>query len=319
MPFVMPAIITHHLFGTDVYGELASIIGSEDAARDAFLLGNQGPDPLLFLRVFPLGAFVRKIGGLMHAERPSELLLTFHERFVDSRPADEADILRAYALGFLCHYLLDSAVHPLVFAQQRADCDSGVEGLSRKHDWHGIHFLIEAELDEYVLASKLGVTVREFPPHREILRCPVEALAPISMAYADVARAMYGKGVPTQLFAASVGLYRFVQLMLDERRSPIVQRIDYARLAGSHFLAVDTLTHSGTLRVDTPFANHDHVPWPHHHNLGEVVSESFDDLFVSAFSRALEVLPRFARRDVMLDDCCAITCGRNFSGKIVEL
>ena len=314
----MPAIITHHMFGTDVYGELAPIIGSADACREAFLLGNQGPDPLLFLRALPLGVFIRKIGGLMHAERPSELLLAFHGRFVDSRTGEAASVLKAYALGFLCHYLLDSAVHPLVFAQQRAYCDSGMEGLSRVHDWHGIHFLIEAELDEYVLASKLGVTVREFPPHREILRCTAEALKPISTAYADVARVMYRKKVPMPLFAASVELYRCVQLMLDGRRSHIAHRVDYARLAGPYFLTVDTLTHSGTLRVDTPFANHDHIPWPHHHNPGEIVNESFDDLFALAFSRALEFLPLFAQRNITLDDCRDITCGRNFSGKIVE-
>ena len=314
----MPAIVTHHMFGVEAYGELASDIGAEAICRDAFLLGNQGPDPLLFLRALPVGAHLRKLGGLMHAERPSELLFAFHRCFVDARAGRDARALKAYALGFLCHYLLDSTVHPLVFAQQRAYCDSGMEGLSREHDWHGIHFLIEADLDEYVLASKLGVTVREFLPHREILRCSRETLAAISTAYADLSQAMYGNRVPSSLFAASVELYRCVQFMLDGRRSPLVQRLDYARLAGPHFLAVDALTHSSTLRVDTLFANHDHIPWPHHHNSGEIVSESFDDLYALAFSHALELVPRFARRDITPDDCRAMTGGRNFSGKVVE-
>ncbi|MFR5093157.1 MAG: hypothetical protein ACLTDR_15265 [Adlercreutzia equolifaciens] len=41
----MPAIITHDLFGKDVYGETFDIIGGSRDAAEAFLLGNQGPDP----------------------------------------------------------------------------------------------------------------------------------------------------------------------------------------------------------------------------------------------------------------------------------
>ena len=39
----MPAIITHDLFGKDVYGETFDTIGGSRDAAEAFLLGNQGP------------------------------------------------------------------------------------------------------------------------------------------------------------------------------------------------------------------------------------------------------------------------------------
>ena len=42
----MPALITHHLFGEDVLPELpAGLVEGEEEVL-AFLLGNQGPDPL---------------------------------------------------------------------------------------------------------------------------------------------------------------------------------------------------------------------------------------------------------------------------------
>ena len=319
----MPAIVTHHIFGTEVYAALSEVIGAGNEERDAFLLGNHGPDPLLFLKVLPGRPWFRGLGGLMHSQRPSDVLFSLHERFVrqggsPESPAYVDGVLVAYALGFLCHYLLDSAVHPLVFAQQRAFCDSGLEGLTREHDWHNIHFLIEAELDEYVLASKLGVTVREFPPHCEILKCQEGPLMRVSSAYSDMAYALYRRRAPKSLFATGVWLYRLAQLMFDLRRSDAGRRCDYARLAGRYYPLVDALTHSGVLRCASPFANDDHVPWPHHHNEGEVVSESFDELYARAFARSLDLVPRFASEDVALANCQAITRGLNFSGKRVE-
>ena len=48
-----------------------------------------------------------------------------------------------YLLGFLCHYLLDSTVHPLVYANQYALCDAGIDGLSRE-DGSEVHAVIES-------------------------------------------------------------------------------------------------------------------------------------------------------------------------------
>lgn len=333
----MPAIVTHQLFGMEAYSKLSSTIGVSPNAREAFLLGNHGPDPLLFLKALPISSFYRSLGGLLHSQRPSKVLYAFHRRFVEggqcenngsssgsfdgrSKPdsQDQLSVLRAYALGFLCHYLLDSAVHPLVFAQQRAYCDLAEAGLTRDRDWHSVHFLIEADLDEYVLASKLGVTVKEFVPHREALRCSNASVARVSSAYSDAIFDLCGRNVSKDTFAAGVSLYRAAQHVLDSRRSRIWKRLDYMRLTGRYYVSLDSLTHSGGFRKQTPFANEDHVPWPHHHNEGEVVRESFDDLYDCALARALEFVPRYAEPCFSLEDCRDITEGLNYSGKRVE-
>ena len=41
-------IITHDFFGRDVYDALFQTIGGSRDEADAFLLGNQGPDPLFY-------------------------------------------------------------------------------------------------------------------------------------------------------------------------------------------------------------------------------------------------------------------------------
>ena len=311
----MPSIITHHVFGSDVYAALPSAIGHETLQKAAFLLGNIGPDPLFCMRALPAKTPCRNLGGLMHNKRTTDLLDAFHECFIVEDHESAHDVLQAYALGFVCHYLLDSTVHPLVYAQQFAYCDAGIEGLTRKSAGRAVHALIETELDEYVLARKLGVTVASFVPHRETLACPERPLAAISERYAQVASRTYGLDVAKQFFAASVRMYRAAQWALDSKRDGLRRYVDYARLAGKHSLRILAMSHSAVFRNETPFANADHYSWPHPYEEGRIVSESFEELYGIAFEKAVDYVARYARPDFGHADCVELTGNINFGGK----
>ena len=127
----MPALITHDTFGRDVYDHRHSFIGGTRDEADAFLLGNQGPDPLFYSVLSPRLHAVHRLGNRMHNEKPSELLEAFKQSLFVLKEG-ERGIGRAYALGFLCHYLLDSTMHPFVFFQEYQAC--GRAG-SRPQPW----------------------------------------------------------------------------------------------------------------------------------------------------------------------------------------
>ena len=230
----------------------------------------------------------------------------------------EPEVVRAYALGFLCHYFLDSIAHPLIYAQQFAYCDAGVDGLTRKGVGRSVHALIETELDEYVLTRKLGVTVDSFVPHRETLACPDRPLDAISERYAQATLRTYHLEVPDRYFASSVHMYRAAQRALDSKRDGVRSKIDYARLLGKRYLHVLALSHTAKLRTETPFANNDHIPFPHPYEEGEVISASFEELYGAAFEKAVDWLPRFAEAGFALADCAELTGNVNFSGKYLE-
>ena len=71
----MPALITHDFFGRDVYDRLYTFIGGSRDEAEAFLLGNQGPDPLFYRLLGPQLHEHNRLGNVMHGEKPSELLL----------------------------------------------------------------------------------------------------------------------------------------------------------------------------------------------------------------------------------------------------
>lgn len=85
----MPAIITHDLFGKDVYGETFDTIGGSRDAAEAFLLGNQGPDPLFFVAPDPRYRRVGKLASTLHRARPAVFLVALKSA-VRELPAQSA-------------------------------------------------------------------------------------------------------------------------------------------------------------------------------------------------------------------------------------
>ena len=111
----MPAIITHHIFGEDVLRTLpAGMVEGEEEVL-AFLLGNQGPDPLFarFSTVPSVAVRCRRLGHAMHNGRVVEAAFAMRDG-VSHLPVADERVGRAFALGALGHYALDRTAHPFV-------------------------------------------------------------------------------------------------------------------------------------------------------------------------------------------------------------
>ncbi len=333
----MPGIVTHHMFGIDVHKSLAKVIGDSAAARDAFLLGNQGPDPFFYLMVAPTTHEFRRIGQIMHRQKTVELLANMHRYLINgcsclegkhaavartdnhddayAQDVTSGEVCKAYALGFLCHYLLDSTVHPLVFAQEYAICSAGVEGLSDDWSHRVVHATIETSLDEYVLTTKLGSTAATLPPHKMVLPCSASALSEISRQYSNVLRETYNMNAPETVFYIAVSLNRFAQRALDSKSGGLRQHYDYLGFAGMASAYVQALSHRAKLLPYTPFANNDHTLWKTPFATSGFISESFDELYTRAYARAIEILPEYVKPTFGLDACKTLVDNVNFLGR----
>ena len=149
----MPAILTHDFFGRDAYDDVSASRGFvTQQQRQAFLLGNQGPDPLFYLVADPLVGRENRVGGLMHHAKPARLLSALRDALngsangngllfpVDIRGFQGANFSQAHA-GIQAQqhgqtaavrgsqrFLLGAGQHPLLrpFATQRSDFPAGV-------------------------------------------------------------------------------------------------------------------------------------------------------------------------------------------------
>ena len=166
----MPALYAHKKFGALVYKKLPRNIKkivSEN--RDEFLIGLHGPDPLFF-HVTKMGDSVAELGKEIHRHSFEEMYLRAHERVQKS--GDKAEL--AYFIGFICHFVSDATIHPLVK-------DAMVEtGLS--------HGKIETELERYIL-NEGGKKALKYPSHAHL---------PVLLSVAEHASVFYENVTPTQ-------------------------------------------------------------------------------------------------------------------------
>lgn len=307
----MPAIITHDTFGREVYDSLHQLIGSSRDEADAFLLGNQGPDPLFYSVVNPRLSPAHRLGSIMHDQKPAELLSSMQQA-VAATPKADRPCARAYLLGFLCHYLLDSTAHPFIYAQQYALCDAGVEGLTRK-DGSEVHALIESELDELVLTVRRGATIAQFNPARSILKASAHTLDVISALYVRAAREVYSLVIPSDTLKASVRAFRSVQALFyspSGLKHNVIGRVETLVRPYSFYRA---MSHRNRELHDSPFANHKRAAWENPFT-GETSHESFFDLFEKAKARAGLSLAAIDAPTFSDDAAHALTRDLNFSG-----
>lgn len=308
----MPALITHDLFGQSVYRALHKTIGETRDEYEAFLLGNQGPDPLFYTVISPGLREFHKLGSTMHSEKPTELITAFKQA-LSVLSDDERPIGRAYAFGFLCHYTLDSSMHPLVFAHEYALCDAGVEGLSRA-DGHEVHGTIESELDEMALFTLRRQTVASFDPSVEILKASDFVLETVSKLYVYVSMTVYGLFVPTNLFETAVRNFRFVQRMFYSPSGAKRAAISAIEELVRPYSFYRSMSHRPIELTESQFDNHEHAVWKNPFTDKES-TQSFWDLFEKAQSKASSNIETFASNGFDEKAARTITHDLDFSGE----
>lgn len=312
----MPAILTHDLFGRDVLGDASDLLGIVTPdERDAFLLGNQGPDPLFYIVVDPLMHRWVTLGSVMHRARPAALLLAMREA-AERLAGQERRIARAYAAGFACHWQLDSTMHPFVYFWQNGICSAGVPGLNEDAG-SKVHAEIERDLDEMVLYSLTGRTVAQARPHEHALAASRAVMGAVDKLYSYAALWVYGRLLDQGAFAVALRDYRLVQRVFDSpsgRKRAVLDAVERA-VTSSPFSLVNAMSHRARTEKTSDFDNRGHGPWenPFTH---EVSRESFWDLWNRARTAAPVTISGLLLGEVGLDDVRALTRDVNFEGEV---
>lgn len=305
----MPAVITHDQFGREVYDSLHALVGDSRDEFDAFLLGNQGPDVFFFGQARPSLLRTWGIGTAMHKADPAMLLAAYRDAVAAMDPCTRSTC-RAYVLGMACHYALDSTAHPFVYAQQKALCGAGVEGLDER-DGHEVHAEIESELDVLVLSIKAKATIEEFDPSARTLRGSLATLRQVSLLSRRAVFDATGRSIPDDAFEKSVRAYRSA---LRAMHSPLGVKRELLGRAEELFRRhsfVRAMSHRNGLLFESDFDNRENAEWTDPWT-GEARTESFWQLYDKALGKAKDMVARLwtmSHRD--LEDA---TDGLDFDG-----
>ena len=140
----MPAIYAHDRFGEAVISHLPlSLRETLQKYPIALHLGFQGPDILFYHK--PLKKNPIKTKGMdIHHIPANVFFIEQAKRLISENERLDPSPYLSYIAGFLCHFLLDVALHPYIYEIE----DTGIS-----------HGKIESEFDKYLL-KKDGKPVR---------------------------------------------------------------------------------------------------------------------------------------------------------------
>lgn len=205
----MPNIITHTLFADD----MLKALGEPDwlAERKQLMeVGSNGPDILFFEGLSPKRFFktgkLPSIGNKLHASHVN----AFYQSAIDSIRAESDPLIRqdmeAYAIGHLCHWALDSTMHPYVF-YKTGDCSKG-KSASRHHR-------MESLMDAIMLKVKKNVTIKE-ADISEVANCSMEQARAIARIYVPAIERIFGQEIKPHLIKNTLDDWCFMQRLFHD-------------------------------------------------------------------------------------------------------
>ena len=303
----MPALLSHHIFGRSLLPKLDADFRLTRDQRDAFLLGNQGPDPLFYATFSTRLVRIKTLGSRMHNEHIEDYLALWRQQ-IQSASGQRQALLSAYLNGFLCHFALDSTAHPFVLAFTEAIAHVGIAGLNVE-DSSYIHGQLEADLDVYLLYRMTGRTINEYYIPKQLLYSSPAALRLIDTLYTSADQQLYRLGVPSKVFSLAVrDMRRTVRLSYSPggTKRRLLGKIE--RLARQHSL-LQAMSHRKDGHLDCWFANEQHQTWLHPQSR-RPQSQSYCELFDHAQRLAAGYIKLFWQGA----DPATITGGRDFLG-----
>lgn len=147
----MPSTYAHYRFGVALLPTLpGDVRRTIQRFRRLFDVGLHGPDIFFFQPAF-IKSSPRFLGIKFHEQSGKE----FFQRVCRAVRLERSEAAQAYLYGVLCHYCLDTALHPFVH-------QSVSDGVS--------HLQIEAEFDRFLLEAdgKVPPCAQDLSPHLKL-------------------------------------------------------------------------------------------------------------------------------------------------------
>lgn len=275
----MPGLITHYLCGLEAIKQTKSqhVKAIASKRHSVFNLGTQGPDFLFYYRAWPWADSegIPDIGKKLHRKN---IKATFSRMlgYVKSQNAPERDILSAYILGFICHYILDVHAHPYVYYKTgfaRSEKDDAL-----KYVYY--HRLFETTIDVLMLKRILNLA-----PHRlnvpEIIKISEAESKVIAGMFEHVIRNVHGDNITVSQAVTAINDMHTIQRSLDDPsglKRLLISKLEHMK--GSYPL-VSSIIYPQEIRDSLDYLNLKkeswHLPWDNSAEFNSSFVEIFDD------------------------------------------
>jgi len=185
----MPTTYSHMAFGERVLNHLShdeegkKLLEQILPWKDDFMVGTHGPDLMFYYRALVPNS-ISAIGKKLHRKSADSLFEKLRQIAADVKPGF------AYAMGVVCHYILDYRCHPYV---EKYKVVSGIS-----------HGEIEMEMDWQMMLTD-GHDPMHYKP-ADSLRLSKELCKPLETIYPGASAAQIEKAAKSMVFYCNLGV-----------------------------------------------------------------------------------------------------------------
>ncbi len=267
----MPDYLTHAFLAEDAYNDL-HLEKLKNVDLNYFIIGSQGPDPLFHFNYIPWrsSGSSSEIASMIHKKNTKAFLSTLLKNAKNA-----SKDIKGFALGFLCHYALDTSAHPYIYHK------AGNYSKTSKQ-YRGNHLRLEKAIDNYYVKQRGGNP--RFYKAKNLFQLP-ELSSEFVNIFNDVMEDVYDFKDVGLLFARS---YK------DFRKSIHVLSFDPFGCKKIIYKIIDFFTDSSTGYTslsqranvkNIDFMNINKTTWKHPVT-GDESNESFQELYDNALIKA---------------------------------
>lgn len=283
----MPASVTHAYFANDVYDILPKEIKDKLSISRLKMFG-QSTDSFIFYKLFSFigNKKIRKMQHTFHTEKTQDFfinLIGYIKKYNLSTDVDTCSFL----CGFICHYVLDSTIHPYVFYKTgKFEKDK-----PSTYKYNNLHLFMETYLDNYLIKER----EKENPYTFSIAKFCFD-LKPFSKALNDSIKYSLKKTYNLD-FADKI----YYDSLKDMKLAMKVFRQDRFGTKRFIYKLVDTFTPKNCFRFEGvsyhypmntsfDFLNFNHHIWRNPTTYSLISHESFYDLYIKSLKLAKKLV-----------------------------
>ena len=153
----MPATIAHAVFAKDVYDILPEDISKKLDTNKCKMYG-QSIDALKFYKMFSpfSGKRMRKFQEYFHKTQSQEFFINLLQFMKDNRVNDKDTC--SFLVGFICHYALDSTMHPYIIYK------TGIfdKDIPETYKYNNVHAFMETFIDNDIVRRRYKTNPYKF-------------------------------------------------------------------------------------------------------------------------------------------------------------
>lgn len=279
----MPATITHAFFAKDVLDILPEEI-KNTISEDRIKMFGQSTDPLMFYNLisFLPGKGVRKFQNQFHSEKSQEFFINLIRYIKVNKLNDDIDV-NSFLAGFICHYVLDSTVHPYVIYK------TGLFDRKKPstYRYNNIHAFMEVFIDNDMIMRREKTNPYKFP---------------IGKFCFDLKKFSYKLDktidfVFMKTFNKDNMSKKYYKSLKQMKRDLVLFRKDTTGMKRDFYRIIDTVTPKNIFRFEAVsyhyplndrhnFLNTNHEIWRNPTTYDLASTESFVDLYLKAIKSA---------------------------------